>query len=275
MRTMAFTAALAACMLAPLAANAEIDAVAGMMKSAGNAAYIPLSGSSVTVKQCAVSANGVPYPDAFPDITSRFALATLSTAANVSYGPVSGAAKNTQYRATSDYVNTDTVPVTVWIEELHADDPAGPGYDVQIGDPKDGKHSQYVVPVLIGVGFRVTAEFVAVDAKAELTGMGVIGANASASKLRGSLMVEALGASGKAIATSIPIASKLDQTTVENAILAVGAGRAFMYGDQSKDTYIVPRVVGMFSPGNHAHLVNAIYSEIMAKGVDWQRPCKA
>lgn len=162
-------------------------------------------------------------------------------------------AKNVQYMATVDYGNTDTVPVTMWIKEVVSG--ADATYDVRRVNQNDTAFAEVIIPVLVGVAIRVSADFVALDAKAEVSGLGVIGANAAISRLRGSLMVETIGVSGEAMAASIPIPSKLDQTTVESAILAVGAGRAYMYANDASKLTISPRVLGMISPGNNPRLV--------------------
>lgn len=244
------------------------DAVTPQIPEMGSPGYIPLPGSQVTVKDNCAAGKAIGYPQAFPDITSRFSLASLSANGAINYGPFGVTVKNQQYKAAVDYANTDIVPVEMWI--------GGDGTTFQAfrGTPTSTTGlTKVTVPVLVGVGFRVTAEFVVTEGKADVTGLSVIGASASASKLKGTMMVEALGVSGETLAAAIPLPTKLDQTTVENAILAVGAGRSGMYTNDNSKVSVRPRVVGMLSPGTNPKLVDVIQSEIMRKPIEWVRPC--
>ena len=63
-----------------------------------------------------------------------------------------------------------------------------------------------------------------------LTSLASIAAEAQRRALRGTLTVQTLGIAGKGIATALPLPSKLDQTTVENGILALGTSRSMLYG---------------------------------------------
>ena len=269
MRHFVFAAALLSFCSEPIMA---VTTAATFSFDAGPPGYVPLPGSTVVITDSCAADKQIPYPTAFPDITSRFSLATFTADGKVSYGPVSVAAKNQQYAASVDYANTDIVPIKMWIKAIENE-----GFEATRTRPTTGLESyrEVSVPVLVGVGLRVTAQFVATEGKAEISGLGAIGASASASKLRGTIMVEAIGASGEALAVSIPLPTKLDQTTVENAILALGAGRASLYKAGEAGTVSVkPRVVGMLSPGTKPALVNVIQAEIATSDVPWTKPCK-
>ena len=90
---------------------------------------------------------------------------------------------------------------------------------------------------------------------------------------------QSLGVNGKSIAMALPLPNKLDQTTIETAILAVGSSRAILYatngeadaGNQARPS---PRVVGLYSPiGTDPLLINAIYAELSKTRPVWRRPC--
>lgn len=251
---------------------ATVAAVTMPFVDAGAPSYIPLPGSTVAVTNSCAAGKAISYPDAFPDITSRFAIANLTLDGKVNYGPVGITAKNQQYRASVDYASTDVVPIKMWIRKTSN------GFEATRIQPTQDVNDYYesTIPVLIGVGFRVTAEFIVTKGKAEVAGLSIIGASASADRLRGTMMVEAIGVSGEALAAAIPLPSRLDQTTVESAILALGAGRASMYSGAASDrTSVRPRVVGMLSPGSNSALVNVIQAELVSAPVTWSRPCSA
>lgn len=237
----------------------------------GTPSYIPLPGAPVNIANICGAGKDIPFSQAFPDITSRFTIAKFDAAGGVSYGPIVATAKNQQFKAALDYANTDVVPVKMWIKEVLNGSDAS--YDVRRTDPNDTAFASMSVPVLVGIGFRVTAEFVALESKVELSGLNVIGAGASASKLRGSLMVEAIGVSGKGMSAAFPLPSKIDPTTIEGAILAIGAGRAAMYDSSTGGAMVTPRIVGMYSPGNNPKLVSMIQAELISDKINWTRPC--
>lgn len=110
-------------------------------------------------------------------------------------------------------------------------------------------------------------------ANANISGIGVIGAEAEADRLKGSLVVQTLGVNGKSVAAALPIQSELNRTTAQNAIVAVGSIKALLY---SPETITSPRVVGLYLPfpGGKA-LVNALISELSKERVEWYRACTA
>jgi hypothetical protein len=102
----------------------------------------------------------------------------------------------------------------------------------------------------------------------------VIGAEAEAERLRGSLVVQTLGVNGKAIASALPIQSELNRTTAQNAIVAVASVKALLHADE---TIVAPRIVGLYLPFPGGRpLVNALISELSksTSRLEWKRPCK-
>ena len=123
------------------------------------------------------------------------------------------------------------------------------------------------IPVYIGIGLRVTADILTYSGNVNISGLGAIGVAADAKKLSGSLVVQTLGINGKSIAGALPIQSELNQTTVQNAIVAVGAIKTLLYDG---DTVALPRVVGLYLPfAGGKPLVNAIISELSKEPVEW------
>jgi len=137
-------------------------------------------------------------------------------------------------------------------------------------------YQEMTIPVYVGVGLRLSADILALKSGVSLSGLSAIGVEAEANRLNGTLTVQSLGVSGKAIATALPLPNKLDQTTIESAILAVGTMRATLYASagQNSGLYLQPRIVGLYSPvAADPLLINAIYSELSRQRPRWYAPC--
>lgn len=256
----------------------------------------------------------VPLLEALPDLSIRFAVGSIDANGNLAFGPSQVTASGSSYKAVLDYVNVDDIPVTFRIarfvnspggpQHLRLGQPAPPGasvgYDVilipQAATPsasrvsfapssqasrplllKPEDYELVTIPVYVGVGLRLSADVLALHGKVALSGLGAIGAAAEANKLTGTLTVQTLGVNGKSVATALPLPSKLDQTTIEAGILAIGSARAVLYNASSGTDALTTtlRVVGLYSPiGSDPILINAIYSELSKSQQTWQRNCR-
>lgn len=200
-----------------------------------------------------------------------------------------------------DYVNVDVIPVNFRINKVVAGadntllltspgDVVGPGetvsqYNVRYLPP--GRHLSaaeraenyevVTIPVYVGVGLRLSADIRALKGNINISGLGAIGAQAEAGALTGTLTVQTLGVNGRSIATALPLPNKLDQTTVEAGILAIGGSRAMLYTAGAEDGQVTatPRIVGLYSPiGSDPRLINQIYSELSLAQPKWTWPCR-
>jgi hypothetical protein len=239
----------------------------------------------------------VPLLQALPDISVRYAVGSFDGKGNLSFGPVQITTRGSYYRAILDYVNVDSIPVTfsikairdgrpISINELNSRNLLPDHYEVSRVDqgsiaPRkfhdDNGAMLVTIPVYVGIGMRIQADITAIEGNVPLTSLGVIGLEAQARKLSGTLTVQTIGISGEPAATSLPLPGRLDQTSVENAILALGSNRAVVYRSRANDNGIVitPRVVGLYSPiGSNPSLINAIYSELSRNRPNWDRPCR-
>lgn len=231
--------------------------------------------------------------ESLPDNAVRMLIERFNASGSVTYGPAKLGTKGESYRVTVDYINADTINVQVWISKrmqsfegdvlsvplIAAPDnirfrPGSETYVITREKPASGSISEYVefnIPVYVGIGLRVAATIDVIGSSANISGIGVIGAEAEAEKIKGSLVVQTLGVNGKSIAAALPIQSELNRTTAQNAIVAVGSIKALLYAD---DTSVSPRVVGIYLPfPGGKPLVNALISELSKKRVEWPRPC--
>lgn len=126
----------------------------------------------------------------------------------------------------------------------------------------------FVVPVYVGVGLRLTSEIRILKGSVNLSSLPGIAASVEAGDAAGSLVVQTLGVTGKQISTGLTFTSDLNETTVQNAILSLGKIKAILY---SNDSVVRPRVTGMYLPFRDGsdELVNMIVSEVARRPVNW------
>ena len=229
--------------------------------------------------------------DSLPDNAVRMLVEQFDKSGAVTYGASKAAVKDGMYRVTVDYINADTInvpvaivklmrkakendfePVNLFSTDLTGYAPGTERYEVRrLLSTRGVDGYVFNIPVYVGVGLRVSSSVYAVEGNVNISGIGVIGAEAEANRLRGSLIVQTLGVNGKSVAAALPIQSELNRTTAQNAIVAVGSIKALLY---ASETITSPRVVGLYLPfpGGKA-LVNALISELSKERVEWNRTC--
>lgn len=231
--------------------------------------------------------------DSLPDNAVRMLVERFDKSGSITYGTSKSGIKDESYRVTVDYINVDTINVTISIEKIMekrnggglstvnlfttdlSDYVAGTERYAVIRQRDDKVQPEsadiFNIPVYVGVGLRISSTVNVTGDSANISGIGVIGAEAEANRLKGSLVVQTLGVNGKSVAAALPIQSELNRTTAQNAIVAVGSIKALLY---SPETITSPRVVGFYLPfpGGKA-LVNAIISELSKKRVIWNKAC--
>jgi len=134
-----------------------------------------------------------------------------------------------------------------------------------------GQETQITVPTYVGVGFRITANVHTESADVNLGSLTSIGAAASQGKASGTMTIQTLGVNGSDITPLVPLPNKIDETTVENALLAVGQMKAqISRGDTSSTATdrnrvrLTPRIVGLYNPvPGGEDVINQIVSTLM------------
>jgi len=263
--------------------------------------YIPIDPFPVDIQQektCPKDSNNkrTQLLAALPDNAVRMLVENFDKQGNVTYGVSKAGLKDESYRVTVDYINADTINVPVIIEKSmrRLKDNEYEQISLFAGNLKDyvpGTERYRVtriqnyattksqlppellfnIPIYVGVGLRISSNVFVTGATANISGIGVIGAEAEAQNIKGSLVVQTLGVNGKSVAAALPIQSELNRTTAQNAIVAVGSIKALLYADE---TVKAPRVVGMYLPfPGGKPLINALISELSKQPVEWQAPC--
>lgn len=144
--------------------------------------------------------------------------------------------------------------------------------------PGDEDWSLVSIPVYVGLAFRLTADFRALKSNVGIASFSGLGASAEAEQITGSLTLQSIGINGLPVIAAMGVPNKLDATTIQNSILAMGAGRAMIYTDDDENRVGgEARVIGLYSPiGTDPRLINAIYSELSREeDITWHPSCKA
>jgi hypothetical protein len=233
--------------------------------------------------------------DNFADVAVRLSISSYDAKTGIAFGTSSFGVAGNSYQVVLDYVKTDNVPVPFHIiiqkradgtrkyraERLYRDTastdlPKGGAIRSQTGASSSASDenvlidSEYAIPVYVGVGLRLTADIEVLKGTVNLASLGSIAASVEAGRSTGSLTVQTLGISGEKIDSSLPLPSKLNQTTIENAILSLGSMKALIYGGKVR-----ARVTGLYLPveDGSATLVNLINSELAEIAIAWYRNC--
>ncbi len=258
--------------------------------------YIPIDPLKVVIasgSNCDPSASDYVFLNTLPDNYLRMAIGSFDADGNIQFGVGSVAGENEQFKVVQDYINADTANVRFaisWVREgsdprpfyaMSADEAAKMGYsgsvrridsDQAITSDFYVGADQIVIPVYIGVGLRITADVTVIKANTKITSLGAIGFEASANNLTGTLVVQTLGITGDKVRASIPMPNELNNTTVQNSIMALGAIKATL-GDSA--VIAQPRATGFYNPigSSDKGLMNAIVSELSREPIVWEQEC--
>ena len=115
------------------------------------------------------------------------------------------------------------------------------------------------------MGLRITAD-VTIHADSVTLDLFGLGAAAGLKQATGTLVIQLLGISNPQVSTLIPFPSKLDETTIENAIVALASIRSKMY---DKGTYLSAQVVGFYNNigGAGSEVTNNVISTILTQNI--------
>jgi hypothetical protein len=185
--------------------------------------------------------------DALSDETMRLAVEELGASVDVNAGPVSATVKGKTYSVIADYVKYVTLPLReVRNRRGRTTSVTAPNpyeLDSGVAASMSEDESENVVPLYVGVGVRVVATVTAKEEGIQLTSLMSIGVAARANQLSGTLCVQTLGLSGEDISALLPVPSDLNETTIQNALMAMGQIKGKIYDAK---TNVSPQVVGYY-----------------------------
>ena len=225
--------------------------------------------------------------DALPDHTVRMAIRRISGSGDLGFGPVGFTASGNSYQVIVDSIFADTTNVRFAVKVgngqrsqalmgLQKQIPEGTQIDarrLEPGEPLPDGYEDVTIPVYVGIGLRLTASIFAKRGGFDLGNLGGLAAKAAAEQVSGSLTMQTLGVYNQQVAATYAIPNKLDETAIQNALVALGAVKAIVY---DRDTGTRPRVTGIYNPlpTSDPKLINKIYSALASKPVPWT-PCDA
>lgn len=190
-----------------------------------------------------------------PDETMRLAVGEISGGGGITYGPATAGYKGRSYVVVLDYIKFNTRSFGV---KLSAEPT---GQKATLLRPSGPIVPDVIVPVYVGVGLRLTANVTVREGSVNLGSLFGLGLAAEAKQISGTLVVQTLGVSGESISTIIPMPAEINSSTIQNAILALGAIKAKMY---ETDTDIAPRVVGVYNNlGGGTETINGFISSLL------------
>jgi hypothetical protein len=120
------------------------------------------------------------------------------------------------------------------------------------------------LPLYIGVGLRVRAEFKSVGGSLKVSGLPGLSAEASAGRVSGTLSLQTMGIGGKEITPLMPIPSDLSVASIQSAIQAAAAIKVKMYDEK---TVVEPMIVGFESPVTEGDVVAELTSFVYGLNV--------
>lgn len=179
--------------------------------------------------------------NALSDETLRLAIGEVQGDVSISYGPAKIGYKGHSYEVIIDYIKFQTYPKLFRYEKK---DKLIKLYDLVQHLPNGVTATQGIMPLYIGVGLRLKATITVNEGSVDLGNLFAIGAAAQAKKVTGTLIVQTLGVSGDKITDLIPMPSEVSQTSLQNAIMALGTIKSKIYDSETK---ITPRILGFYN----------------------------
>lgn len=233
----------------------------------------------------------IPPIQSLPDNAVRVAIRDFNSSGTFSVSTNEIGTSGNSYQVIIDYMNSDVANEDVMIarydkngEQISLNDGnhedssyrISPVFLIDRGESKiDASNQfteQYSIPIFVGAGLRMTADVTVLEGNVNLNSLGAIGLAAEAGKVEGSMVVQTLGLSSQQVAGLLPLPSELNTTTIQNAIVALGAIKAIIHDD---DTIFTPRVLGFYQSYNisNPRIVNAMVSSMAETRPTWWRNC--
>ena len=239
--------------------------------------YIPLDPLPVALPLCEEKGFALkPLLDALPDNTIRMVVKEFDADGSLSFGLVNIGVQGKRYQVVLDYINSDITNIWVTVRKKEGRisiERLDKAFSPDSNNKDDSLVYSGGIPVYIGVGLRLTADFKINHGEVRLSSLGSIAAAVEAGNATGSLVVQTLGMTGKQVSTVLPLPSELNQTTVQNAILALGSIKTML--NSEKSLVITPRVVGMYIPFQaDLATINVIITTLGGRRIEWSQPCE-
>lgn len=237
-----------------------------------------------------------------PDQSVRMSIAQLTSEGEIVFTNAKVGGKHESYRVILDYMNSDTIPLSLMVKRTVT---AVEAYDKYLwqyknvfyksGDnlhlteiPPPSVKSTYIIkpyilnqpieegyyliniPVYVGLGLRMAANITVNNGEVDISAIPSLAAKTTTGQVSGSLVVQTLGLTGQSITGALPLPNELNQTTVQNALLSIGTMKAML---NDPNTTVSPRIVGFDNIiGGNSEFVSAVRIAI-AQYHKWNPKC--
>ena len=233
----------------------EIPDTLGDPKQAQSYGYNPIDSLPVSVTP--KNATREMLLASLPDETMRLAIGQIEGKTGISFGPAKAGVAGGNYVVVLDYTKFTTKSFGVKKTPVDGD-------KVSI-IVTNAANPDIVVPVYVGVGLRLTANVLVKEGNVDLGNLFALGVAAQAKQISGTLVIQSMGLSGEGVSPLIPIPSEINPTTIQNALMAIGAIKAKIYDGKIN---VVPRVIGVYNNlGGGQETINGFISTILEKPV--------
>ncbi|WP_052483784.1 hypothetical protein [Flavobacterium sp. MEB061] len=206
----------------------------------------------------------------FPNEAARVAVGTVNKNGTITFGPATIAVSGQSYTVIIDYIkyHTTSIPARYSYQQQYGSEKTDieETLETQFGIIKSQKsfkitysqdstrsanvnEQEIKIPVYVGVGLRIQANITVLKDSVgiNLGSLYNLGVAASQNKINGTLIIQTLGISGKQISSAIPIPDKINESTIQNAIISLATIKSKLYDN---DTRIKAHVVGFGLPFN-------------------------
>ncbi|ARN76922.1 hypothetical protein BST97_02305 [Nonlabens spongiae] len=207
------------------------------------------------------------YLKALPDESILVATGIHNLDGTISFGPIGGTIKGRKYTVIMDWIKYKTIPKTIIRETDSISDKTFLYFEtdnwskdekIETNQSKD-KNS---IPIYAGIGLRLMATFEADSLGMNVSGIFGLSGSFSADKVKGNLIIQSLGVSGKSV--SLPLPSEINPTSIQNALMSISQIRALVYTSDAEDIQITPRIVGFYNTvgkvTNRHNMISALSS---------------
>ncbi|QBG49054.1 hypothetical protein EGM51_17225 [Verrucomicrobia bacterium S94] len=168
-----------------------------------------------------------------PDETMRLSVGSFDSSGGITYGPAGGNFSKGSYVVVLDYIKYTTLPVGI-LE-------TGTASNTMLQAVEYGTDAPMSTGLFTGVGLRLTANLSVLKSNVDLSSLFAVGVAAEAKQVSGSMVIQTLGISGEPVSTMLPMPSEISRSSIQNAMLALGAIKAKLY---EEDITITPRILG-------------------------------
>jgi hypothetical protein len=198
------------------------------------------------------------YLENMPSQTMRLAIGSHERDGSLSFGPAKIGVKDSSYVVYLDYILYTTVPQAAEIVK----DSSGHVEVLRVFTASAGKATpQLSTPIYLGAGARLIANVTVTSGSVDLSNLFGIGLAAADNRVSGSLVMQTMGLTGSDVGAAFTVPSKLDATTIQDALVTFGTLKAKLYESAVE---VTPVVLGIDNnAGDGAQNIRAFISDVL------------